>query len=90
MFSLIEQIQRVDLSTLAVLVPSVVALAHVIAYFYDPHGIRLYPGPFIAKFSDAWLGLVSKNGHRSEVVHRMHQKYGTSYSTHLLLPFLDP
>ncbi|TFK26575.1 cytochrome P450 monooxygenase [Coprinopsis marcescibilis] len=51
-------------------------LVHLLPYFLDAQRIRQYPGPFIAKFSDAWLGWVSKNGHRSEVVHRMHQKYG--------------
>jgi len=63
-------------STLAVIIPTAFVLAHVVPYFYDPHGIRRYPGPFIAKFSDVWLGLVAKNGHRSEVVHMIHQKHG--------------
>lgn len=58
-----------------VLVSSIV-LIHITLYFLDPFGIRQYPGPFLAKFSDAWLGWVSKNGHRSEVVHEMHLKYG--------------
>jgi len=66
----------IDLSTIAVAIPAAFVLIHVVPYFYDPHGIRLYPGPFIAKFSDIWLGLVAKNGHRSEVVHEMHKKYG--------------
>ncbi|KAF9460031.1 cytochrome P450 monooxygenase [Collybia nuda] len=64
------------LSTFLALVPTALIIAHVVPYFYDTHGIRLYPGPFFAKFTDAWLGIVSKNGHRSEVVHAMHQKYG--------------
>ena len=33
-------------------------------------------GPFLAEFSDAWLGWVAAQGHRSEVVHDMHAKYG--------------
>lgn len=78
LLSLLSCLPRLDLSTLAALVPAAVLLVHLVPYFYDPHGIRLYPGPFLAKFTDAWLGLVSKNGHRSEVVHKMHQKYGTS------------
>lgn len=53
-------------------------LVHVIRYVLDPQKIRNYPGPFLAKFTDVWLGWVSKNGHRSEVAHRMHQKYGES------------
>jgi benzoate 4-monooxygenase len=84
----------IDLSTIAVAIPAAFVLIHVVPYFYDPHGIRLYPGPFIAKFSDIWLGLVAKNGHRSEVVHEMHKKYGilhslilTALTTQLLTSF---
>ncbi|KAF8888565.1 cytochrome P450 monooxygenase [Infundibulicybe gibba] len=76
MYSLPDIYHTPDLSTLAFLVPAAVVLAHLIPYFLDPHGIRLYPGPFLAKFSDIWLGWVAKQGHRSEVVHKMHQKYG--------------
>jgi benzoate 4-monooxygenase len=43
----------------------------------DPRGIRAIPGPYLAKFSDAWLGWVSSQGHRSEVVHEAHRKHGT-------------
>lgn len=65
-----------ELNTVLVLLGSTVVLVHLIPYLLDTHGIRGYPGPFIAKFSDIWLGLVARNGHRSEVVHDMHQKYG--------------
>jgi benzoate 4-monooxygenase len=76
MSSLLELVP-LNFTALAVAIPTAFVLAHVVPYFYDPYGIRPYPGPFIAKFSDIWLGLVAKNGHRSEVVHRMHLKYGT-------------
>jgi benzoate 4-monooxygenase len=81
MSTLLELVSHniLNYSTLAVVIPTAFALAHVVPYLYDPHGIRQYPGPFIAKFSDIWLGLVAKNGHRSEVVHRMHQMYGMLY-----------
>jgi len=65
-----------DMKTVAVFIPAVFFLVHFIPYLLDPHGIRLYPGPFLARFSDLWLGWVSKQGHRSEVVHDMHLKYG--------------
>ncbi|KDR80199.1 hypothetical protein GALMADRAFT_242488 [Galerina marginata CBS 339.88] len=68
--------QNLNLSSLALLLPLGIVLVHLIPYLLDPHGIRQYPGPFLAKFSDLWLGWVSKDGHRSEVVHSMHQKYG--------------
>jgi benzoate 4-monooxygenase len=60
------------------LIPVAVVLVHVVPYLVDVHNAKHYPGPFLAKFSDAWLGWVSKQGHRSEVVHQLHQKYGTS------------
>jgi hypothetical protein len=53
-----------------------VVFVHVIPYLLDPYHIRKHPGPFFAKFTDAWLGMVCKDGHRSEVVHQMHLKYG--------------
>ncbi|KAL4251988.1 cytochrome P450 family protein [Abortiporus biennis] len=52
-------------------------LVHVLVYLLDPHGLRRYPGPSLAKLSDLWLGRVAALGHRSEVVHELHQKYGT-------------
>ncbi|KAF6764285.1 cytochrome P450 monooxygenase [Ephemerocybe angulata] len=63
-------------STALYLLPVSVILVHIVPYLLDAQKIRQFPGPFIAKFSDAWLGYVSKNGHRSEDVHRMHLKYG--------------
>lgn len=78
MYDLLDLVpQSINLATFAAIIPTAFVLAHVVPYFYDPHGIRLYSGPFIAKFSDIWLGIVAKNGHRSEVVHRMHLKYGS-------------
>ncbi|KAI0294428.1 cytochrome P450 [Russula brevipes] len=59
------------------LVPAVVVLVHFIPWLVDPHGLRSFPGPWVARFSDLWLGRVAQHGHRSEVVHEMHQKYGT-------------
>ncbi|KAF8652364.1 hypothetical protein AX16_004394 [Volvariella volvacea WC 439] len=65
-----------NFSALAALVPLAIFLVHFVPWILDPHGIRLYPGPWLAKYSDLWLGWVSRNGHRSEVVHGMHQRYG--------------
>ncbi|KAK0466879.1 cytochrome P450 monooxygenase [Desarmillaria tabescens] len=36
----------------------------------------IYPGPLLAKFSDAWLAYVAYQGYRSEVVHNLHRQYG--------------
>ncbi|KAJ8472743.1 hypothetical protein ONZ45_g16543 [Pleurotus djamor] len=71
-----SNVSNLDFNALAISLLAIVAAAHILPWLWDPHGIRLYPGPFIAKFSDIWLGWVSAQGHRSEVVHEMHEKYG--------------
>jgi hypothetical protein len=38
-----------------------------------------HTGPFLAKFSPIWLGRISQQGYRSEVIHKMHKKYGLSH-----------
>ncbi|KAK0192825.1 cytochrome P450 monooxygenase [Armillaria mellea] len=68
---------HVDLPTALVAALASVVLIHLLAYFLDPYGFRSFPGPFLAKFSDAWLGWVSYGGHRSETIHELHKKYGT-------------
>ncbi len=75
-FSVPPQMLSVDFYSLALTIPALVFLAHFVPWLVDPRGIGGYPGPFLAKFSDLWLGYVSKMGHRSEVVHKVHQKYG--------------
>jgi len=67
-----------DAKIILALVPVLILAVHLVPYLVDPHSIRKLPGPFLARFSDIWLGWVAKRGHRSEVVHAMHQKYGTS------------
>jgi benzoate 4-monooxygenase len=68
--------QNLDWQTVVITFLAAVVSVHLIPYLVDRHNIRKYPGPFLAKFSDIWLGWASNNGHRSEVVHEMHQKYG--------------
>ena len=53
-----------------------VLAVHLVPYVVDTHGIKSIPGPWLAKFTDAWLGQVAAGGHRSEVVHEMHKQYG--------------
>lgn len=65
------------LSTALAALPVAVILAHLVPYFLDPFKQRRIPGPFLARFSDFWLGWIASQGHRSEVVHELHQKYGT-------------
>ena len=65
-----------DIPSLAVVAAVVVVLAHVVPYILDSHAMRKYPGPLLARLSDIWLGRIAALGHRSEVVHGLHQKYG--------------
>ncbi|EJC97642.1 cytochrome P450 monooxygenase pc-bph [Fomitiporia mediterranea MF3/22] len=53
-------------------------VVHVVPYLLDKHHIRRngITGPFLAMFSDAWLGWVAAQGRRAEVVHEKHKKYG--------------
>lgn len=75
--AILSMIQDIDATALGIFFPAALLLIHLVPYLLDPHAVRSYPGPFIAKFSDAWLGWVSSQGHRSEVVHELHKKYGT-------------
>ena len=67
---------NVSPASVIILVPTLVILGHLIPWFVDSHGLRSFPGPWLAHFSDVWLGRVAHQGHRSEVVHELHKKYG--------------
>lgn len=63
-------------STVLAVLPLAVVFAHLIPYLLDPFKQRRIPGPFLAKFSDLWIGWTASQGHRSDVVHELHEKYG--------------
>ncbi|KAL1746722.1 cytochrome P450 [Schizophyllum fasciatum] len=65
-----------DWRVLAGALPLALVLYHLVPYVLDTHHLRGYPGPFLAKFSDFWLALLSRGGHRSESVHALHETYG--------------
>ncbi|KAK0466882.1 cytochrome P450 monooxygenase [Desarmillaria tabescens] len=65
-----------DLPTVIATVIVLAILVHLVPYLIDSHRLRSYPGPLVAKFSDAWLGSVGYHGHLSEVVYDLHRKYG--------------
>ena len=75
---LMDVLLNLDLKSTVILAVGLLLLVHVIPYLVDPHAIRGYPGPFVANFTDLWLGRISALGHRSEVVHDLHQKHGES------------
>jgi benzoate 4-monooxygenase len=76
MIAFVDTLQAMNsMIILLIITPAILFL--ILAYVMDPQAIRSIPGPFLAKFTDVWLGWVSVHGHRSEVVHEMHKKYGT-------------
>ncbi len=74
--SFVEHLLNVSPTSVILLIPTFVILGHLIPWVVDPHGLRSFPGPWLASFSDLWLGSVARRGHRSEVVHELHEKYG--------------
>ena len=74
--SLIDHLLNVNPTSFILLFPTLVILGHLVPWLVDPHGLRSFPGPWLAHFSDLWLGRVARQGHRSEVVHDLHEKHG--------------
>ncbi|KAH7886910.1 cytochrome P450 [Phlebopus sp. FC_14] len=72
-------ISNVDfqVSTILFALPAIVVITHLFSYLADPYNQRAVPGPFLARFSDLWLGWTTSQGHRSDVVHELHKKHGT-------------
>jgi len=65
-----------SLTSAVLVLPVLVILAHLIPWIVDPHGLRSFPGPWLAHFSHFWLGRLAAQGHRSEVIHELHEKHG--------------
>ena len=78
-----------DYTTILSVGALVILAVHLVPYVADPHGIRSIPGPWLAKFTDAWLGRVAARGHRSEVVHELHKKYG-EYAPTVIITSVPP
>ena len=66
---------------LLVTLPVATILYWLTAYFVDPHGLRSYPGPFLAKFTDAWIAWSVHSNRWSLAVEDAHKKYGTHART---------
>lgn len=75
----LSPLESLGLASSLLIIPCLVLAGHFIYFIIDPHRIRSYPGPLLAKLTDAWLGYVAAHGHRSEVVHGLHQKYGECF-----------
>ena len=66
----------INLATVLTLLLSGIVFVHLAPFAADQFNQRRIPGPFLAKFSDLWLGWITSHGHRSDVVHELHKKYG--------------
>nr|BAK09428.1 cytochrome P450 [Postia placenta] len=64
------------LSVLACLIATVIASLILIPYFNDPYKLRAYPGPFLAKFTSAWISWTISHNPISEIVDHLHRQYG--------------
>jgi benzoate 4-monooxygenase len=67
-------------TTIIYAIALVVLIVHLVPYVVDRRGIKSIPGPWLAKFTDAWLGRVAARGHKSDVVRELHRQYGPSIS----------
>ena len=67
-----------DFTLLSYALLTVILAVHLVPYLNDPHRIRVngISGPFLAMFSDIYLGWVAVQGRRSEIVDDLHKKYG--------------
>ncbi|CCM04277.1 uncharacterized protein FIBRA_06448 [Fibroporia radiculosa] len=64
-------------------------LVHLVPYIMDSRGLRAYPGPFLAKFTDVWLGLTIFSNTWSETIDNLHKKHGMSNSARHRISYLD-
>ena len=56
--------------------PVVLLVAKVANYLTDPSALRSYPGPFLAKFTDAWIFWTVSRNRWSCSVEDLHKRYG--------------
>lgn len=57
--------------------PVILVVAKVVDYLADSSGLRPYPGPFLAKFTDAWIFWTVSRNRWSRSVEDAHKRYGT-------------
>lgn len=71
---------NIDATDVAIAIPILTLLAYVGPYLRDKYSIKAngVTGPFLARFSNVWLGQVAVGGNRSLAVHDLHKKFGQS------------
>ena len=60
---------------ISLLLPIFAVVSQLILNYFTP-GLGQIPGPFLARFSDAWRFIDACRGHREQTILRLHEKYG--------------
>lgn len=68
---------KLDVLSILTVAVGVLVLVHLVPYLADPHGIRSYPGPFVARFSKLWLARLAMEGRTATALRKAHEEYGT-------------
>jgi benzoate 4-monooxygenase len=62
--------------TLAAVVLLWLSIYYIYPYFVTYRSLCLVPGPFVAKFSNIWVGLSARRGQKFAAVDSAHRRYG--------------
>lgn len=81
--SFLNYLPKLDLLIALALFFSLFVIVHLLPFLADPHSVRGYPGPLLARFSDIWLGWVAARGHINADIHNAHRKYGVCTCDHM-------
>ncbi|KIP10209.1 hypothetical protein PHLGIDRAFT_499161 [Phlebiopsis gigantea 11061_1 CR5-6] len=68
--------QHLDPKFFALVPVIVLVLAYIVPLLSDRHGLRKYPGPFLAKVTNMWFARMVMNGDGISSVHKLHEKHG--------------
>jgi len=60
-----------------VAIAAVLLVAHAVPWALDAYGLRKYPGPLLAAFSDTWLASKARHGSKYRAVDEAHRKHGS-------------
>ncbi|KAJ5899410.1 hypothetical protein N7495_004154 [Penicillium taxi] len=60
----------------ALVAPIWFIIYYTVPYFTNYHPLHRVPGPFIAKFSNIWIGLGARRGKKFDLIDKAHRKYG--------------
>lgn len=62
--------------TIAIALPLWLAFYYIVPYFTTYRYLSCVPGPFLARFSNIWIGLSARRGQKFAAIDSAHRKYG--------------